>query len=400
MRKACVGVGLAVALSLAGCAKADTGSQDAGAAGGGSQDEPIVIGAPVAQTGFLQAYDGPVMEGAEIAVEDINAAGGVLGRPLEIVYADTKSTIEQGSVAALEIVGESDAFIVTVDYDFGGPAARVAQENGVFAFSGAGSPKFGKEGIGDKAFSVSSGITESSVMAEFAHAKGWRKPYIIQDTTIEHTTLACDYFEQRWKEIAGEGSLAGKDTFTSEDPSIASQVTRARNSDADFIALCSFNPGAASAVKQIRGAGIELPIIGPVSFDGDYWLKGIPQLSDFYHTSNGSIYGDDPSEEVNEFFRKYEEKTGERAPSSFPLFGYAAVQAYAKAVEEAGTTEAAEVQAALESFTDEPLILGPTTYTPDCHAAIGRPLPVVEIQNGQPALAGYHTPESVPETIC
>jgi branched-chain amino acid transport system substrate-binding protein len=303
-------------------------------------------------------------------------------------------------VAALEIVDKSDAFIVTVDYDFGGPAARVAQEKGIFAFSGAGSPKYGKEGIGDRAFSVASGITESSVMAEFAYDQGWRKPYVIQDTTIEHTTLACDFFEQRWKELAGDDSVVGKDTFKNDDPSIAGQVTRARNSDADFITLCSFNPGAASAVKQIRGAGVELPIIGPVSFDGDYWLKGIPKLSNFYHTSNGSIYGDDANADVNEFFAKYQEKTGERAPSSFPLFGYSAVQAYASAVEKAGTTDAAKVQAALESFTDEPLLLGPTTYTADCHAAIGRPQPVVEIQDGQPKLAAVVTPKSVPKTIC
>jgi branched-chain amino acid transport system substrate-binding protein len=384
---------LVASLAMSSCVRSDTSES-------GDGEDPIVIGAPVARTGFLQAYDGPVMAGAELAVEDINAKGGVLGRPLKIVYADTKSEIEQGSVAALEIVDESDAFIVTVDYDFGGPAARVAQENGIVAFSGAGSPKFGKEGIGDMAFSVSSGITESAVMAEFAYDQGWRKPYVIQDTTIEHTTLACDYFEERWRELAGADSVSGKDTFKNDDPSIAGQVTRARNSDADFIALCSFNPGAAAAVKQIRGAGVELPIIGPVSFDGDYWLKGIPNLSNFYHTSNGSMFGDDPNDAVNELFARYEEKAGERAPSSFPLFGYAAVEAFAKAVEEAGTTDGEEVKAALESFSDEPLILGPTAYTEDCHAAVGRPQPVMEIQNGEPALVEYVEPESVPKTIC
>jgi branched-chain amino acid transport system substrate-binding protein len=391
---------LAIALALTGCARSDPAADGNGGDASDAAKDPIVIGAPVARTGFLQAYDGPVIGGAEIAVADINAKGGVLGRPLKLVFADTKSTIEQGSVAALEIADQSDAFIVTVDYDFGGPAARVAQDKGIPAFSGAGSPKFGKQGIGSMAFSVSSGITESAVMAEFAYEKGWRKPYVIQDTTIEHTTLACDYFEERWKELAGASSVVGKDTFKNDDPSIAGQVTRARNSDADFITLCSFNPGAASAVKQIRGAGVDLPIIGPVSFDGDYWLKGIPNLSNFFHTSNGSIYGDDPNPEVNEFFKKYQEKSGERAPSSFPLFGYAAVQAYAKAVEKAGSTDGAKVQAALESFKDEALLIGPTTYTADCHAAVGRPQPVMEIQAGKPKVAGYHTPKSVPKTIC
>lgn len=396
-----------LSFALVGCGGGDDsageGAEPGATAGEGSEasGEPIVIGAPVGQTGFLEAYDGPVMAGAEIAVEEINEAGGVLGRPLEIVYADTKSEIEQGSVAALEIVDDADAFIVTVDYDFGGPAARVAQENGIPAFSGAGSPKFGKEGIGDMAFSIANGITESAVMAEFAYNdKGWRKPYILQDTTIEHTTLACDYFEQRWKELAGEDSVAGKDTFQNADASIASQITRVRNSDADFIAICSFNPGAASAVRQVRGAGVDLPMIGPVSFDGDYWLDAVPNLSDFYHTAFGSIYGDDPNPKVNELFEKYQENTGERAPSAFPLLGYGSVQAYAKAVEQAGTTDPAAVKEALESFTDEELILGPTTYTPDCHVAVGRGMVVVEIQGGEGHAVDYFTPESVPETIC
>lgn len=384
---------LIASLAMSSCARRDTSES-------GDGEDPIVIGAPVGRTGFIQAYDDPVMAGAELAVKDINADGGVLGRPLKIVYADTKSEIEQGSVAALELVDEADAFIVTVDYDFGGPAARVAQENGIVAFSGAGSPRFGKEGIGDKAFSVASGVTEAAVMAEFAYDRGWRKPYIIQDTTIEHTTLACDYFEQRWGEIAGADSITGKDTFKNDDPSIAGQVTRARNSDADFITLCSFNPGGAAAVKQIRDAGVDLPIIGPASFDGDYWLKGIPNLSDFYHTSIGSMYGDDPNDAVNNFFAEYEEKIGDRAVSSFPLLGYAAVQAFAKAVEAAGTTDGDEVRTALESFTDEQLILGPTTYTEDCHAAIGRPQPVMEIQNGETSLVEYVEPEKVPKTIC
>jgi branched-chain amino acid transport system substrate-binding protein len=361
-----------------------------------------VVGAPLGLTGFIEPYDGAILAGAEIAVDEINAAGGVQGRPLEIVTADTKSEIEQGSVAAEEIVDQSDFFIVTVDYDFGGPAARVAQDNGIVAFSGAGSPRFGKEGIGDFAFSINNGITEAAIMAEFAfNNRKWTKPYILQDTTIEHTTLACDYFEERWNELAGPDSIAGKDTMKNDDASIASQITRMRDSDADFVVLCSFNPGGASAVRQIRGAGIDLPILAPQSMDGDYWLEAVPDLSNFYNIAIRSIFGDDPDPAVNDFFAAFTEKIGEPPTNAFALLGYGSVYAYARAAELAGSTEPTAIRDALETFTDEPIpLLGLTTYTPDCHASIGRPMVIIERQNGQSSSLGLFTPESVPESIC
>ena len=92
--------------------------------------------------------------------------------------------------------------------------------------------------------------------------------------------------------------MIGVDTFMQEDTSIASQVTRykdaaAKNGEADVMMVCSYVPGAAAAIRQIRAAGIKAPIIGGDSMDGDFWVKGIPNLSDHYAVTFGSKYGDD-----------------------------------------------------------------------------------------------------------
>ena len=85
-----------------------------------------------------------------MAVKDINAAGGVLGRPLKIIYSDTKSEIPQGAVAAMEVIDQgADLLIVTGDFDFGGTAAHTANAQGKLAIAPfAADPKFGVEGIG------------------------------------------------------------------------------------------------------------------------------------------------------------------------------------------------------------------------------------------------------------
>ena len=60
-------------------------------------------------------------------------------------------------------------------------------------------------------------------------------------------------------------------------------------------------PGEASAVKQIRAAGLDMPLLGDEDLDGDYWKEAVPGLSDVYYSTYASIYGDDPDDQVNEW---------------------------------------------------------------------------------------------------
>ena len=89
----------------------------------------------------------------------------------------------------------------------------------------------------------------------------------------------------------------------------------------DFVVLGSF-PGGSPALKEIRAA-YDGPIMLASAFAGTFWLKATPRLSNVWVAAVGSSYGDDPRADINEFFRKYEEKTGEPAAvDSYPLLGY------------------------------------------------------------------------------
>ena len=92
----------------------------------------------------------------------------------------------------------------------------------------------------------------------------------------------------------------------------------------------------------------------------------MPDLSNFYVVNYGSVYGDDPDAEVNDFFERFEKKYGKKADVSYGLRGYSAVQAWAKAANKAGSLDGDKVAAVLDTFDKEQLVIGPTTYRRTC----------------------------------
>jgi branched-chain amino acid transport system substrate-binding protein len=391
-----IALATALALVVAACGDDDDGDGGGSKAEGGG--EPIVIGLATAQSGFLQPFDAPGVVAAELARADINAKGGVLGRKLEFVDADTKSDLDQVANAAIKVINDGAEFlVVTCDFDFGAPAAAVAESKKMVSFSlCAGSPKFGVEGVGPHAYTMGTGTpTEGAVGAQWALKKGWENAFIILDSQLDYSTQYVDYFKRHYAE--GGGTIVGEDTFSSKDTSVASQIGRIRSASPkpDVIVLASLMPGAATVVRQIRAAGIDTPILSNAGADGAYWLDAVPNLSNFYNDAYSSIHGDDPNEQINELVKRHEERTGEPLATGSFATGYSVIEALAAAIEKAGSTDSEEVKKALDSFTNQELVVGPTTYTPELHMPNGRPMRIIEIQNGKAAFLELFEPENV-----
>ncbi len=370
-----------------------------GVSGGAKADNhEVVIGFAIGMSGWMNAYDGPPLVGSLMAIEEFNAQGGILGKPIRAVIADTKTDLIQGAKAGAEVVAKGAHFmVVSCDYDMGAPAATVADANKMIAISFCASDaKLGVQGIGPYAFTMNIfGQGEGVIGARYAWDRGWRKGYALLDASGEYDKSVCHGFLEYWKKIGGE--VVGVDTFMQEDASIASQITRykemaAKRGEPEVLMLCSYNPGAVTAIRQIRAAGIDVPILGGDSMDGDYWVEGVPGLSDHYAVTFGSMYGEDPRAEVNEFFERYRKQHG--APdSSFPLNGYSVVQAIKIAAERAGSLDSDKVLAEMNKFDKEPLLWGATTFTPDVHIDLVHPMAIIQIQNGKGSHAATVTVE-------
>lgn len=123
-----------------------------------AQDEgPIIIGAPVNLTDWMAAYDVPPLEGAKLAVKQINANGGVLGRELQIIELDGKTDPATVGNVARELIDQgAEVILAPCDFDYGAPASQAAQEAGLVGISFcASSPLFGSATLGDKQLTMS-----------------------------------------------------------------------------------------------------------------------------------------------------------------------------------------------------------------------------------------------------
>lgn len=356
-----------------------------------AQEDDIVIGFATAVSGFMEAYDKPAQDAAMIRIEEINEAGGLLGRQIRAVVVDTKSDRAEGARAGLAVIDEgAELVVVSCDYDFGAPAALAAEAAGkVSFFLCAESIKAGIQGVGPLSFSASVlAPVQGATMAEWAYEqREARNFYRLLDTWTEYNRGICDGFDWMLPQLA-DATLVGSDTFVNDDASIAAQITRIRNlpEEPDAIMLCSMMPGVVSAIRQIRAAGITAPILNGSGADGSYWLDAVPGLSDFFVPVQGSIYGDDPNPAVNEFNEKYREATGGDPSSQYVYPGYVMIDLWAKAVERAGSTEAAAVVAELEQMTDEETIFGTRTFTNEIHHQNRSRYLIVETSGGTPSV--------------
>ncbi|MBR0706707.1 MULTISPECIES: ABC transporter substrate-binding protein [Bradyrhizobium] len=356
----------------------------------------IVVGFATAASGFMQAYDKPAQDAALIRIDEINKAGGLLGKKIKPVFADTKTDQAEGAKAGLAVLDQgADLVIVSCDYDFGAPAALQAQAAGkVSFFLCAESIKAGIPGVGPFSFSASVlAAVQGATMAEWAYEKkNARTFYRLLDSWTVYNKGICDGFDWMLPRLK-EAKLAGSDTFKNDDASIASQITRIKSlpKEPDAIMLCTMMPGAVSAIKQIRAAGIKSMIVNGSGVDGSYWLNAVPDLSNFYVPVQGSVYGDDPNPKVNEFNKKYKEVTGGDPSSQYVYPGYVLIDVWAKAVERAKSTEAAPVVAELEKMTSEPTLFGPRTFTKDIHHQNQGRYLIVDTEAGKPRVIDQWT---------
>ena len=367
---------------------------------GWSADKPV-FGLVMSFSGWFAPIDADTIASAKLAVAEINAAGGVLGQPIEVVEFDNKSEPPLGADGAVDVIGKgAKAILFPSDFDFGAPGAYVAQQKDVIAFSGASDPKFGVQGVGPLAYSTSNASqAQGGLLAEWAFKqKGWKTAYVLLDNTIAYTKSLCASFATRWTELAGKDGLLGQDTFLNNDPSITAQVTRITglSKKPDLIFFCSYAPGGPSAIRQLRASGVTAAIATGESLDGDYWIGSVPDLSNFYVVSYGSKYGDDPDANVNGFFKRFEAKYGKKADVSYGLRGYSAVQAWAEAANKAGSLAGAKVAAVLDTFDKTPLVIGPTTYTSKLHIQTTRPMAILNATSGKFSCVGRFTVESFP----
>ena len=367
---AVAGMLLPAALAVSAC-----GTDDDESSAQGADDGPIKLGMVLSQSGPIGPFDSGVRWGAEQAIKDINAAGGVDGRMLESVAADNKSEPELAADQTVRFIEDEgvDVLISPAAFDNGGSTAALeASSRGVLNVSGASTHPPAPEASGGLHFDIlPSAFSESSAMAELAHDEGFKRPITVEDTAAIFYEQAIGAFETRTKELGGE--IVGSLKMQYDQSSFASQVSEILRAEPapDLIYLGTFHPAAAKFLREARAAGIDLPVYGTEDWDGESWKSDAP-VDDLTFPAVGSLYGDDPNPKVNELVDKYEAEHDKLPDTSVGIIGgYDAVTLIAKAIEESGgSTDGAELTATIQSVGELELLTGPVSYSEELHVPL------------------------------
>jgi branched-chain amino acid transport system substrate-binding protein len=368
------------------------GSDDSSSASSGLPKE-IVIGAAIAKTGYLAPWDANIAA-VEQLVDETNARGGVDGRKLRLIQVDTRSDPQQAVVAVTKVIEEgADVLFMSGEALTASAGAPVAEENDKLNMSVVNEPGYGPPTTGRLAFSINrSLVSEASAGASFLDQRGFERPFLFRDTELIYGKAGCSAFQQAWEKLGG--SIAGSADFKNSDESIASQVNDLERAQADAVVMCSYPPGGAAAIKQIRASGNSLPILAAGAFDGTFWVKGISNTDDIYAALMGSTY-DPPNPSTAKLFETLESKGVETDVSNPILAFYAGGQLILQAIEETGTVDGNALADALEARSHK-TIVGDVEYEPGNHHINEGGWPIYEYIDGKPKLVTEITPKFIP----
>ncbi|MCZ4433056.1 ABC transporter substrate-binding protein [Agrobacterium sp. SOY23] len=369
-----------------------------------AKDGEIVIGMAYAKTGWMEAYDGDGAKMAELWIERVNASGGIGGKKIKLLTADTKTDRVEAAKAGQRLVSEGvDLLIVSADYDYGSPTALQGQKAGVVSVSlGAGDPKMGVVGIGPLVFtSAVAAQLEGATMADWGiEKKGFKKGYELIDDINEYSKSVCAGY--KWA-FGSKAKVVGSDSFKLTDAAVNAQVTRlaeaVKNDGVDNVMVCFSGTPAASVIRQIRAAGITIPIMSGTSMDGTYWVNSVPDLKDFYLPTSALPQGDSRPE-VNKITEAFKAKYGSVPSTQYPYPIYAWLDLWRKAVEATGTTDTKAVVTELETYSDVPTVLGLRSFSPKLHIQTRSPLLITGYADGKQAFVEeWRIPTDIPAEV-
>jgi branched-chain amino acid transport system substrate-binding protein len=366
---------------------------------GGSQtkaQKPIVIGWAYDSKGNMSPFDGPALAAAKIRVAQLNAKGGVNGRPFRIDTCDTNNNnpAKAKSCAASLLGKGADVIFTTCDVDLATPVVQESIKRGKLTLSTCigtdqmGPKRFGK--AGKLAFSFGNvAQDEGSAMAEYAWRRGWRTANLATNTYLVYFKNVVQAFEKRFTQLGGK--IAARESYATGANNVSTAVGRLNGSKADVNVTATAFAELPALVSGLRSLGNQTPILNSWAGDGTYWNTKSPMVTNYYAVTYASVFGDDPNKEVRALAKQIKAGTG-----GF-LGGAGTIDGLATAIRRSGgSTNGARLAATLEKFSKVPTISGNVSFSAKFHSVFGRQYRVIRIENNKARYVGAVTAKVVP----
>lgn len=356
---------------------------------------PVTIALVYNLTGSMASIDRPGLNGALLAVDAVNAGGGVLGRPLKAVVVDGKSDVQTLRLAMSKVMEEEQVCAVAGlnDTTFVMAAAPPVMAAGVPMVTAGATWQGLPDLFGPNFFLAPFGDDDQArAMARFTlDTLGIRRVWLLSDLTHDFTrVLAANYqqgFTARGGEILDEAQYAsGEKTFNAQ---MAAYKSLPGAPGAVFIS--SVPQDAPVSVPALRAAGFQGPVLSGDGFDTPLLDALAPeQAGTVFFATHVALDKDAPV--VRDFVQSYERKYGAAPDSGFAALGYDAVMLLASALGRAGSDAPVAVRKALGETRDFPGVTGTISYPPGKRVP-KKTVDIIRLENGQRFFAAEVAPE-------
>jgi branched-chain amino acid transport system substrate-binding protein len=352
----------------------------AAAAFASGAEEPIKIGEYASITGKEASLGTSSHQGTLLAVEQINGAGGVLGRPLDLITEDTESRDGQSGTSVRKLIARDHVVAVLgeVASSRSLEGAPICQAAKIPMISPASTnPKVTE--TGDYIFRVCFiDPFQGPVLAKFAlnHLKS-RRVAIFSSSTSAYSVGLAKFFRLAF--IAGGGQVVAEPKYAEGDRDFNAQLTAIKAAGADAIFCPGYYNEGALIVRQARELGITVPVFGGDSWEAQALIDlGGDAIEGAYLCSHYSV--EDPSPRVRQFVTAYEKRFNGMVPDSNASLGYDSVLVLADAIRRAGTTEHRALRDAIASTKDFDAVTGRITINKQRDAS--KNAVIVQVHNG------------------
>jgi branched-chain amino acid transport system substrate-binding protein len=336
--------------------------------------------------GFFGDLSGPTFNFGEsakngilMAADEINQAGGIDGRRLDVVIDDDGGSPEKAAALTARLI-EEDKVVAIIG---GGTSANTRAaapkaQSAKIPFIAPSSTDPAVTQVGDYIFRACFvDAFQGEVMARFAfNTLKAKKAAILFDFNSSYGRGLTDYFELSFSKLGGQ--IVGKLSYTQSDVDFKGQLSTFQGAEPDVIYIPGYYGDVALIAKQARQIGLTQPLLGGDGWDApELWQLGGDSLNGSYITTHYSI--DDPSTE--KFVHEYRQRYGNLLPDAHAALAYDSMRVLVDAIGRAKTTEPTAVREALAQTKDFPGVTGVISMDADRNAV--KPAVVLKLMDAK-----------------
>ena len=375
----------AIAVSLAAGLAAALASNMA------SAQDKLVIGAAISKTGWDAPYDSPVMDGFAVAADEINAKGGIAGKyKIEVITRDNRSDNAQNAIVTQDLVDQHvNLILATCDSSMVHATAAIIVAAKIPAISTcSSSPTLPMTGQGYIFANAVTDNVQGAAQAEYAYGQGYRNAYLLRSPDIEYTQMPL-YFKEAFEKLGGK--VIGESIYALNQPDFSAEVTKIKqmSPQPDVIVTSAFEPDFPAFIRQLRGAGVKIPVVCGDGIDSPTTFALGDVVEGVVFTSSGFAA---PGSPMAAYQDKYKAKYGKAPESIMDALGYDLAMIIEAAVTKADSVDPQKIRDALADLSDVQGATAVISYKGG-NGTPTRPVNVLRIVNNKRTLVSQKAPD-------